>query len=51
MMKLILAFAALLWFGDHTLPMFANVELLRDSAIALVIASMMQPWVVNQLEG
>lgn len=51
MTKWIIATAAIIAFGDFSLPAFQNMELLRDCALALAVALLMLPWVVSQLEG
>ena len=50
MIKLIVVMAALLWFGDYTLPMFTDVGLMRESALALMLALPMLPWIARQFD-
>ena len=52
MMKWILGIAALCWFGsEYAAGAMQQMELVRDYGIALVIALLLQPWVVNQFES
>lgn len=53
-MKIILVYVAALWMlhdlGSWSLPAF-GIYITQDVLMALVIALMLQPWVVQQLDG
>jgi hypothetical protein len=52
MLKWTLGIAALCWFGsEYAAGAMQHVELVRDYGLALLIALIVQPWIVAQFES